>query len=52
MSIIGIDVSKAKLDCAHLNEAGKVKTKVVANTSDGWQELMTWAQTTTKKETL
>jgi transposase len=52
MSIIGIDVSKAKLDCAYLSEAGKVKTKVVANNSQGWQELMTWAQNTTKKETL
>jgi transposase len=51
MSIIGIDISKAKLDCAYLSEAGKVKTKVIANTSDGWQELLIWAQTTTKKET-
>jgi transposase len=47
MNVIGIDVSKAKLDCAWLREENKVKTKVVANSLDGWKELMTWAQANT-----
>ncbi len=37
MTIIGIDVGKAKLDCLWLKDpaTGKVKTKVFANTPDG-----------------
>ncbi|MEY4768778.1 MAG: hypothetical protein RL637_1417 [Pseudomonadota bacterium] len=35
MNIIGIDVSKAKLDYAWLREDEKLKTKVVDNTKDG-----------------
>jgi transposase len=43
MNIIGIDVSKAKLDCAWLREDEKLKTKVVDNTKDGWKELVEWS---------
>lgn len=43
--IIGIDVSKAKLDCCWIQDiaAGKIKTKVWPNTPKGHQELLTWA---------
>jgi len=44
MNIIGIDVSKAKLDCAWLNENNKTKAKALANTPEGWQQLLKWAQ--------
>lgn len=47
MNVIGIDVSKAKLDCAWLREENKIKTKVATNSLDGWKELMTWARTNT-----
>jgi transposase len=43
MNTIGIDVSKEKLDCAWLREQDKLKTKVFANKSTGWQELLDWA---------
>ena len=43
MNTIGIDVSKAKLDCAWLKEPDKVKTKVFANQRCGWQELLEWS---------
>lgn len=43
MNVIGIDVSKAKLDCAWLKEDEKLKTKVVSNTFDGWKELVEWS---------
>ncbi|MEI6707682.1 MAG: IS110 family transposase [Methylococcales bacterium] len=43
MNTIGIDVSKAKLDCAWLKEQDKVKTKAVANNLTGWQELLDWS---------
>ncbi|ETH47225.1 transposase domain protein, partial [Bordetella pertussis H921] len=40
---IGIDVSKAKLDCTLLTaEADKRKTKVVVNTAAGVQALLAW----------
>ena len=42
MNIIGIDVSKAKLDCAWLKGDDKLKTKVITNTLDGWKELVEW----------
>jgi transposase len=48
MNIIGIDVSKAKLDVAWLSENNKIKTKVVENQLTGWQELMLWAKTHTQ----
>ena len=43
MNIVGIDVSKKKLDCALLKE--RVNTplnKQVANTATGFQSLVTW----------
>jgi len=43
MNIIGVDVSKAKLDCAWLKEEDKLKTKVVMNSFDGWKELVEWS---------
>ena len=43
MNVIGIDVSKEKLDCAWLREQDKLKTKVFANKLTGWQELFDWA---------
>lgn len=39
---VGIDVSKAKLDLALKLPAGKWKTKVVANTAIGFEELRAW----------
>jgi transposase len=44
MTIIGIDVSKAKLDCAWLRDENKVKTKACVNNPEGWKALVTWAQ--------
>ena len=43
MNIIGIDVSKEKLDCAWPREEGKLKTKVFSNAIAGWQELIEWS---------
>ncbi|MCU7867391.1 MAG: IS110 family transposase [Candidatus Thiodiazotropha sp. (ex. Lucinoma kazani)] len=45
-AIIGIDVSKNKLDCLWLRqiEPRKVKTKVFPNMSAGHQQLLDWAQ--------
>lgn len=44
MQIVGVDVSKNKLDCALLVDAEKVrvKTKVVANTAEGVAQLLAW----------
>ena len=39
---LGIDVSKAKLDCALRLPEGKLRHKVVENTPDGFQALRTW----------
>lgn len=39
---VGIDVSKRKLDVALLNDAGKVKSKSVANDPLGFAALMIW----------
>jgi transposase len=39
---VGIDVAKRKLDVALLDEAGKVKSKVLANDPAGFAVLMTW----------
>lgn len=56
MKIIGIDVSKAKLDGAWIKEidTGKVKNKVFANTPGDHQKLMDWAmkQTNTPIEAI
>ena len=43
MNIIGIDVSKEKLDCAWLREQDKLKTKAVVNKLLGWQDLLDWS---------
>ena len=43
MNIIGIDVSKEKLDCAWPREEGKLKTKIFSNTITGWKELIEWS---------
>jgi transposase len=43
MFYLGIDVSKAKLDCALRNaDNGKVKTKVIPNTAEGFKKLLEW----------
>lgn len=46
MMIIGIDVSKKKIDCAWLRDLqrGKIKTRVFDNTPEGAQALLEWAQ--------
>lgn len=41
-AIVGIDVAKAKLDVALKQPAGKWRTKVVANTPAGFDELRAW----------
>lgn len=41
VSVLGIDVSKAKLDCA-LWKDGKFRSKVVANDAVGFESLLTW----------
>jgi transposase len=50
LHIVGIDVSKAKLDCLWLKEAAslKVKTKVTPNTQAGIDLLMTWIKSATQ----
>ena len=52
MSIVGIDVSKAKLDCLWIRDlpAMKVKSKVQANTPKGHQALLSWAMAQTGEE--
>lgn len=43
-SVLGIDVSKAKLDVALLSEQGKYRSKVFANSPEGWRALQQWLQ--------
>ncbi len=45
MKVIGIDVSKEKLDCAWINDplSGKVKNKSLLNTPKGYLSLIDWA---------
>ena len=45
MNVIGIDVSKAKLDCLWIRDLStlKVKSKVHPNTPKGYQALLDWA---------
>lgn len=52
MAMIGIDVSKKKLDCLWLKDrvTGKVKTRVFANNATGHAELIDWAQKQTNEE--
>jgi transposase len=40
--ILGIDVSKAKLDIALRLSNGKIRSKVITNTEDGFTVLLTW----------
>jgi transposase len=43
MFYLGVDVAKAKLDCALLETGtGKLKTKVVPNTAPGFAQLLAW----------
>ncbi len=39
---LGIDVSKAKLDCALRLKDGKIHNKVIANTTEGFEQLQAW----------
>ncbi len=50
MITIGIDVSKAKIDCLWLRDVttAKVKSKVFKNCADGHSELRQWATKNTK----
>lgn len=41
-AIVGIDVAKLKLDVALKQPSNKWRTKVVANSAAGWQELRSW----------
>ena len=43
MFYLGVDVSKAKLDCLLLDSAtGKVKSKSIQNTNAGFKQLIEW----------
>lgn len=52
MAIIGIDVSKKKLDCLWLKDqlTGKVKSRVFTNSPAGYSALLDWAQKQTNEE--
>ncbi|MDM7856672.1 IS110 family transposase, partial [Thiopseudomonas acetoxidans] len=52
MHYIGIDVSKAKLDCCWLRdvEKNKFKTKVFKNSATDCNALNTWLKAQTKAE--
>lgn len=43
-SVLGVDVSKAKLDVAALSQDGKYRSKVFANSSSGFEALRLWLQ--------
>jgi transposase len=43
-SVLGVDVSKAKLDVALLSESGKYRSKVFPNTNAGFEALLQWLQ--------
>lgn len=43
MPVIGIDVSKNKLHCALLSEAGKLKSKAFPNSAEAHASLLHWA---------
>lgn len=42
VDVLGIDISKAKFDVALLRGKDKIKSKVFANTPEGFSELQTW----------
>ena len=44
MRILGIDVSKARLDVALLLPDGKFRSEVVANTAEGFEKLAAWLE--------
>lgn len=50
-TMIGIDVSKAKIDCAWLRDlkTGKVKTKVFKNNPESFQLLIKWVENNTQQ---
>ena len=52
MAMIGIDVSKKKLDCLWLKDlaAGKVRTRVFTNNPAGYLALLDWARKQTDEE--
>ena len=52
MAMIGIDISKQKLDCLWLKDvaAGKIKSRVFDNTPAGHLALQAWAQKQTKEK--
>lgn len=39
---LGIDVAKAKLDCALRLQDGKIRSKTIANTTEGFAQLHAW----------
>jgi len=39
---LGIDVAKAKLDCALRLPSGKFRAKVISNSPDGFTTLLAW----------
>ena len=39
---LGIDVSKAKLDCALRLPTGKLRSKVISNSPEGFAALLVW----------
>ena len=39
---LGIDVAKVKLDCALRVKDGKIRSKVIANTDEGFTQLQAW----------
>lgn len=43
-SVLGVDVSKAKLDVALLNDQGKYRSKVFLNSLKGFGELLRWLE--------
>jgi len=50
MNVIGIDISKAKLDCACFIGENKLKFKVFPNTTKGEHDLVEWALKNTHLE--
>ena len=42
ISCVGLDIAKAKFDVALLNALGKYRSKVFANTPEGYDQLLNW----------
>ena len=49
MIVLGIDVSKKKLDCALRMTDGKHRHKVVENTLKGFEALLAWVEKQAKQ---